>query len=82
MASNWFDDEAGFYDFLMFVAMYAPDFPEEDFLNADEQLTLDRAFDELATSLQMMQNRLSNDRFQRRSSCWRTRSMRTVLGTT
>jgi hypothetical protein len=44
----WVRSVASFRDFLSLAIVHAPDdFPVEDHLAADEQLTLDRAFDEL-----------------------------------
>jgi|GEM_PF-1735042 hypothetical protein len=47
MTQSWVYDKESFYDFLGFVIVYVPDFPEEDFLEPDEQLNLDSAFEEL-----------------------------------
>lgn len=36
------------WNLIAYITLYAPDeFPTEDFLAADEQMTLDRAFDQL-----------------------------------
>ncbi|MBZ9665235.1 hypothetical protein H3221_010775 [Pseudomonas sp. LMG 31766] len=45
---NWVRDSKTLKDFLSLVIVHAPDdFPEEDYLKADEQLNLERAFAEL-----------------------------------
>ena len=59
MTANWVYDADSFYDFLGLVAQCAPDFPEEDFLSADEQLDLDSAFRELFAGLQFLRDRIS-----------------------
>ena len=51
MTHTWVYDNESFYDFLGFVITYVPDFPEEDFLESDEQLNLDSAFEELKKGL-------------------------------
>jgi hypothetical protein len=51
MTHTWVYDKESFYDFLGFVITYAPDFPEEDFLESEEQLNLDSAFEELKKGL-------------------------------
>ena len=50
---KWVWDELGLRDFIVFVMIYAPDrFPVEDYLPAEKQLNLDRAFAELRTGLE------------------------------
>jgi len=52
MAKHWCEDLAELIDFIAYVVIYGPDeFPERDFLKPDEQLNLDRAFDELRYGL-------------------------------
>ena len=65
MGSNWVYDVESFYDFLGFVAQCAPDFPEEDFLDADQQLDLEQAFRELRNGLGFVQNSVSESQFRR-----------------
>jgi hypothetical protein len=49
-----FHDLHSFKDFVGFVRLCAPDeFPVEDFLPPDEQMTLDRAFDGLRYGLDL-----------------------------
>jgi hypothetical protein len=38
-------------DFLGYAIVFAPEFPEEDFLDASEQMTLDSMLNELETGL-------------------------------
>ena len=54
MAKWHFHDLHGFKDFVTSVGMCAPDqFPVHDFLAADEQMTLDRAFEGLRYGLDL-----------------------------
>jgi hypothetical protein len=57
-----FSDVPGCLDFVGYVILYAPDmFPHEDWLGADEQMNLDRAFDGLRYGLSLLRNhRLSS----------------------
>lgn len=57
----WVYDQESFHDFLGFVAQCAPDFPEEDFLESDEQLDLVTAFSELRVGLSIVRKDLSED---------------------
>ena len=55
MAGSWVYDEPSLRDFISLVLFLAPDeFPREDYLSDDEQLTLDLAFDELRHGLQFV----------------------------
>lgn len=48
----WVKDIDSLYDFLGYVVLRAPNrFPVEDYLPADEQMTLDKAFSEIRTGL-------------------------------
>jgi hypothetical protein len=48
MASGWVRDLDSLYDFIGYVVLSAPDrFPKEDYLADHEQMTLQRAFQEL-----------------------------------
>ena len=52
---SWVKSVAAFRDFLSLVIVHAPDdFPEEDYLAADEQLNLERACAELHRGLEML----------------------------
>jgi len=49
----WVRDIDSFYNFIGYVVLSAPNsFPMEDYLSPDEQMGLERAFDELRTGLQ------------------------------
>lgn len=51
----WVKNISTFRDFLSLVIVHAPDdFPEEDYLAADEQLNLVRAFGELYKGLEIL----------------------------
>lgn len=51
----WVKSEATFRDFLSLVIVHAPDeFPVEDFLPPEEQLTLERAFKELHAGVEFL----------------------------
>jgi hypothetical protein len=53
---RWVRHLASLHDFIGFIVLRAPDrFPKEDFLSDDDQLTLDRAFDELRTGLEFVE---------------------------
>lgn len=52
----WVRDVNSLYDFIGYVVLRAPDqFPREDYLRDDEQLTLDKAFDELRAGVRLVQ---------------------------
>jgi hypothetical protein len=44
---SWVYNMERFYEFPGFVTQIAPDFPEEDFLERDEQLNIPKGFQEL-----------------------------------
>lgn len=45
---SWVNSYESLLDFLSLVIVHAPDdFPKEDYLRDDEQLTLDKAFEEI-----------------------------------
>lgn len=48
---NWVYDRSSFKDFYTLVFLNAPEFRKRDFLPPEEQLNLDRAFDELDQGL-------------------------------
>ena len=53
---RWIRDARTLWDFIGYVVIYAPDtFPVEDYLQPHEQMTLDRAFDELRHGLGLLQ---------------------------
>lgn len=52
---SWVKDSQTLKDFLSLVIVHAPDgFPEEDYLKADEQLNLERAFAELRSGVTIL----------------------------
>lgn len=52
----WVRDVNSLYNFVGFVVLRAPDqFPREDYLQDNEQLTLDKAFEELRAGVQLVQ---------------------------
>ncbi|AON56410.1 hypothetical protein [Herbaspirillum seropedicae] len=58
---TWVKDYEGMIDFLSLVIVHAPDnFPKEDYLDEDEQLTLETAFSELRQGLQLASARLAD----------------------
>ena len=53
---SWVRSRKGLYNFIGHVVLSAPDrFPLEDFLAADEQLNLERAFEEMRAGLRFAQ---------------------------
>ncbi|MCB9689923.1 MAG: hypothetical protein H6735_33090 [Alphaproteobacteria bacterium] len=48
---NWVYDKASLRDFFSMVVVYCPDFPHEDYLEPEQQLTVESAFAELRTGL-------------------------------
>ena len=50
------------HDFLSTVIVYAPDrFPKRDFLTEADQVTLDRAFEELNHGMQFVRGRIEDE---------------------
>ena len=53
---RWVKDIDSLYNFIGYVVLRAPDrFPQEDYLRAEEQMNLDRAFDELRQGIQLIE---------------------------
>lgn len=51
----WVRDINSLYNFIGYVVLRAPDnFPTEDYLPADQQMTLDRAFAELRNGVMLV----------------------------
>ena len=51
-----------YHDFISYVLLCAPDdFPDEDYLSPDEQMTLEKAFAELLTKLPIVTPRVPPD---------------------
>ncbi len=48
---TWITSARALLDFLVTVMFSAPEFPEEDYLQPEEQMTLERAFSELRAGL-------------------------------
>jgi hypothetical protein len=61
LMTTWVNSFAGLMDFLSLVIVHAPDeFPTEDYLRDDEQLTLDMAFAELRQGMKFVEGRIQN----------------------
>ena len=59
---GWIQDLNSLRDFVGYVVLCAPDnFPEEDFLKPDEQMNLERAFEELRNALNLFKTSKLND---------------------
>lgn len=55
---SWVNSFEGVLDLLSLVIVCAPDdFPREDFLQDEDQLTLDKAFEELAVGMQFVKDK-------------------------
>ena len=53
---DWVRDVDSFYNFIGYVVLRAPNsFPKEDYLQDHEQMTLDKAFEELRVGLRLAQ---------------------------
>lgn len=53
---KWISDLSSLYDFLGYVVLRAPDhFQREDYLRPEEQMTLQKAFHELRTGLDFVE---------------------------
>ena len=62
---NWIQSYQEFYEFLAKLLLCAPDdFPEEDYLPADRQLNLQRAYEELFKGLVYVQQKLDDDMYR------------------
>jgi hypothetical protein len=56
MATHWVRDIDSLYNFIGYVVLSAPDrFPKEDYLSDEEQMTLDRAYDELRHGITLVE---------------------------
>jgi hypothetical protein len=52
----WVRDIDSFYNFIGYVVLSAPDrFPREDYLEEEEQMNLERAFDELRHGIELVE---------------------------
>ncbi len=58
----WVSSYKRFVDFLSYMVLCAPDkFPKEDFLRDDEQMTLEKAFDEVDRGMQFVAQEVSDE---------------------
>ncbi len=56
---HWVDSADELRDFVAYVVLYAPDrFPFRDFLTSEEQLDLEKAFQELRRGLSFLKRRV------------------------
>lgn len=59
---NWIENYSEFYEFLAKILLCAPDdFPEEDYLEKENQLNLQKAYNELEKALPYVQEKLNDD---------------------
>jgi hypothetical protein len=64
---RWIVDIDGLYDFIGYVVLRAPDaFPEEDFLQPEEQMNLERAFEELRNAIDLIDPEMMDDAKRRK----------------
>lgn len=62
---KWVQTEDDLKNFLSLVVLYAPDeFPEEDYLEDNEQLNLERAFSELNHGLKLFESSINDNDFK------------------
>jgi hypothetical protein len=60
--SSWIKDVSSLWDFIGYVVLSAPDnFAEEDYLQPDEQMNLERAFEELRNAINLIKPAKLND---------------------
>lgn len=65
----WVRDIDTFYNFIGYVVLRAPNrFPVEDYLPADEQMTLDKAFLELRKGIAMLDPAVADEQNRRKLS--------------
>src|SRR5258708_2893504 len=58
----WVRDMKSLYNFIGYVVLSAPDaFPEEDYLQPEEQMNLERAFAELRKGIDLIETTMMND---------------------
>lgn len=66
---TWVQDIDSLYDFIGYVVVHAPDrFPVEDYLAPEEQMTLQKAFDELRHGLSLIDPEIADKDKSRRLS--------------
>ncbi|NWK44741.1 hypothetical protein [Ralstonia pickettii] len=55
----WVRNFGGYVDFISYVLLSAPDdFPEEDYLSPDEQMNLEKAFEELRNGMHFVEEKI------------------------
>ena len=60
---HWVKSFEGLLDFLSLVIVHAPnEFPKEDYLRDDEQLTLEMAFEEIAHGMRFVAQRIPDQK--------------------
>ena len=60
-SKHWVNDLEDLRDFISYVVLYSPDeFPQEDYLPVTEQMTLDKAFDEIRRGLAILDGRIDD----------------------
>lgn len=63
---QWVRDIDSFHNFIGYVVVRAPDrFPIEDYLPPDQQMNLDRAFDELRRGLDLVEPEVADEEKKR-----------------
>jgi hypothetical protein len=66
---RWVTSIDALYDFIGYVVLRAPDrFPQEDYLRPDEQMTLEKAFEELKAGLAFVDPEVVGDEAKTRLS--------------
>ena len=64
---RWVRSPESLFDFVMHVAICAPDrFPKEDYLQPEQQLTFEKAFAELRKGMQMLRGKLLDEALRTR----------------
>ena len=59
---RWVRDINSLYDFIGYVVLSAPNsFPVEDYLSPEQQMTLEKAFDELHTGISFIDLDMADD---------------------
>ncbi len=61
MAGRWVGSLEDLQEFISYMVAYAPDeFPEEDYLQPEEQLNLEKAFQEIFRGMEMVDRALKD----------------------
>lgn len=62
LAMQWIKNYDSFVDFISYVLLSAPnDFPREDYLSGEKQMTLDKAFEELNGGMKFVMAKVKDD---------------------